>query len=118
MNRAFTLVEVISVIGILGLLASLSVSVVGNVTQNTRKEKLLSDTKTINRAVMAYRASGGSLDSSDTADTVDGQAPYAGDLGQFKAHPGPFRWLSGSAHRAESADSIGSSKKWCPGVLG
>jgi len=70
LNRAFTLIEVISVIGILGILASLSVSVVGNVNQNARKEKLFSDTKTINRAVMVYRASGGSLDSSDTADTV------------------------------------------------
>ncbi len=69
-HGGFSLVEVVSVIAVLGVLASLSISIVGRISQNTRTEKLSSDTKTLNRAVMAYRASGGSLDSVNTASEV------------------------------------------------
>lgn len=69
-DKAFSFVELISVIAVLGILASVGMVAVGNVTQNAHEEKLNSDTKTLNRAVMAYRASGGVLESTDTAETV------------------------------------------------
>ncbi len=69
-HRAFSLLEVLIVVGVVGILAAIGVISIGGLTEKAREEKLYSDVITLNRAVKVYLASGGSIDSSATAENV------------------------------------------------
>ncbi len=58
---AFSLVEVAITTAVVGILASLALVGIGKIVQSSKNEKLHSDVETLNRGVIAYRASGGDL---------------------------------------------------------
>jgi len=60
-RRAFSLVEVLIALSVLGVLATVAVLSVGNVVGSAKEKKLEGDVDTLNRAVVAYIASGGDL---------------------------------------------------------
>ncbi len=60
-SKAFSLVEVMIVISVLGVLAFLAVATMSRVVDSARDQKLRSDADTLNRAVMAFIASGGEV---------------------------------------------------------
>lgn len=69
-HRAFSLVEVLLALSVAAILAFLAVITVARLVSSTQEQKLTSDAETLNRAVMAYIASGGDMDGLKTADEV------------------------------------------------
>lgn len=69
-HRAFSLVEVLLGLSVAAILAFLAVVTVARLVHSTQEQKLVSDAETLNRAVMAYVATGGDLSGLKTADEV------------------------------------------------
>ena len=84
----FSLVEVVVVVAVIGVVASLSCVVLGNIGQSVKDEKLNSDARTLNRAVMAYLSAGGSLDEADSAEKVLAKLRTAASATVSKRLPG------------------------------
>jgi prepilin-type N-terminal cleavage/methylation domain-containing protein len=60
-NDAFTLVEVLVVVGVIGILGSIAYVSITGLRETSADTKLRSDVLVINRALDAYRASGGAI---------------------------------------------------------
>jgi len=60
-HNAFSIIEMVVVVTVVGIIASLAVVGVGRVVDSAKREKLLTSVETLNRATIAYRASGGDL---------------------------------------------------------
>lgn len=69
-RKAFSLVEVLIALSVLGLLSFLAVASVNRVVSSTGEQKLASDAGTLNRAVMAFVASGGDVSGLRSAEEV------------------------------------------------
>lgn len=69
-HSAFSLVEVLLALSVAAILAFLAVITVARLVNSTQEQKLTSDADTLNRAVMAYIASGGDMSGLKTADDV------------------------------------------------
>jgi prepilin-type N-terminal cleavage/methylation domain-containing protein len=69
-HSAFSLVEVLLALSVAAILAFLAVITVARLVNSTQEQKLTSDAETLNRAVMAYIASGGDMAGLKTADEV------------------------------------------------
>jgi prepilin-type N-terminal cleavage/methylation domain-containing protein len=69
-HSAFSLVEVLLALSVAAILAFLAVVTVARLVNSTQEQKLTSDADTLNRAVMAYIASGGDMGGLKTADEV------------------------------------------------
>jgi len=69
-HSAFSLVEVLLALSVAAILAFLAVITVARLVNSTQEQKLTSDADTLNRAVMAYIASGGDMSGLKTADEV------------------------------------------------
>ncbi len=60
-TRAFSLVEVVITLAVLGMLGTFAAVSMGGLSERSARQKLVSDVDTLNRAVGAYLAMGGSL---------------------------------------------------------
>ncbi|MEX2578292.1 MAG: choice-of-anchor K domain-containing protein [Verrucomicrobiales bacterium] len=69
-RAAFSLVEALIVVSVIGLIASLSIVGVNQMVNSAKREKLLSDVRTLNRGVMAFRATGGDLSGANSPEEV------------------------------------------------
>lgn len=69
-NNAFSLVEVLLALSVAGILAFLAFVTIARVVGSAKEQKLTSDVETLNRAVMAYIASGGDIGGKRSADEV------------------------------------------------
>lgn len=69
-HSAFSLVEVLLALSVAAILAFLAVVTVARLVNSTQEQKLTSDAETLNRAVMAYIATGGDVGGLKTADEV------------------------------------------------
>ena len=69
-KRAFSLVEVLITVSVIGILAAAAVWTVTRVVGATCEQKLESDQATLNRAVKAFVATGGTLDGLETPQEV------------------------------------------------
>lgn len=69
-TSAFSLVEVLLAFSVVGILSFLAFVTISRVVSSSKEQKLTSDVDALNRAVMAYIASGGDLAASSTAEEV------------------------------------------------
>ena len=60
-GKGFSTFELLVVVGIIGIMAGITYPVITAIDKSSHKEKLRSDVSTLNRAVMAFDASGGDL---------------------------------------------------------
>lgn len=87
-RRGFSLIEMVVVIAMIGLIATISFAVVTQIHSAAEEEKLNSDAATLNRAVSAYLASGGSLDNAKTPADVLARLKSAATSEMRKRMPG------------------------------
>lgn len=69
-TRGFSIVEMAITAAVVGIIASLAIIGIGQVVESSKREKLASDVATLNRGVVAFRASGGDLSSLEDPDDV------------------------------------------------
>lgn len=70
LQRGLSLVEMMIVVAVLGVLATLGTVTTSHIVGKSRDQKLVSDVGTLNRAVVAFTASGGDLSGVRTAEEV------------------------------------------------
>ncbi len=68
--QGFSLQEILVALAVLGTLASIGIAAIADNVDRSRQSKLRSDVQTLNRAVVVYIASGGSLRDSQTIEEV------------------------------------------------
>lgn len=68
--RGFTLLEVLVIVGVMSVVASIGYVAYSEVRENVREMKLINDVSVLNAAVIAYRASGGTLSTQTDAESV------------------------------------------------
>jgi prepilin-type N-terminal cleavage/methylation domain-containing protein len=84
----FSLVEVLVTITVLGIIASVAYVATGNISGVARGEKVRTDVATLNSAIDAYLANGGSLDGLTTADEVLAKLKTQRSAADAKRHVG------------------------------
>lgn len=82
------MLEVLSAVAIIGIVASCAYILVSGINTRAKEEKLSSDVATLNRAVIAYEASGGSLDSLKSGAKVIEKLKSTVNLASRKTAPG------------------------------
>ncbi len=96
-KRGFTLMELMVVVAMIGIIMSAIVSSTAAAQERTRREKALSEVKTITQAILAYEnvAKGGELPTMENRDADDnslgfitgkgGESRYGGKVGSMLA---------------------------------
>lgn len=69
-QSGFSLVEVLIAIAVLGVIAAIAIISVDGMVTSSRETKLSSDVSSINRAILAFKATGGDLSGANSADEV------------------------------------------------
>lgn len=69
-QSGFSLVEVLIVVAVVGVIATIATISVDGVLSSSRETKLTSDVSSLNRAILAFKATGGDLSQAKTADDV------------------------------------------------
>ena len=86
--RGFTAMEMLATVGLVGILGAISLSLFVGVHDSTRTQRVHSDIDSLNRAIMAYQANGGTLAAGVTAHQVLSQLKTVGDSLTQRIQPG------------------------------